>query len=45
MEQCGATMEQWDSDGGTVWWYSGTLLIKKEVEQWKSDGGTVLVEQ
>ena len=29
VEQCGATMEQWDSDGGTVWWHSGTLLIKQ----------------
>ena len=29
VEQCGATMEQWDSDGGTVRWYSGTLLIKQ----------------
>ena len=30
-------MEQWDSNGGTVWWNSGTL-----VEQC---GGTVTVEQ
>ena len=24
--------EQWNSDGGTVWWKSGTVVV----EQWKS---------
>ena len=50
MEQCGATKEQWDGDGGTVWWYSGTLLIKQrsgtvEKRWWNSVSGTVMVEQ
>ena len=27
---CGTVLEeQWNSVGGTVWWYSGTLLIKQ----------------
>ena len=30
-------MEQWKSDGETVWWNSGTVLV----EQWNSVGGTV----
>ena len=34
-------MEQWNSVGGTVWWYSGTLLIKRGSGTVKSDGGTV----
>ena len=46
-------MEQWKSDGETVWWNSGTVLVEQwnsvggTVEQcrWNSEGGTVLVEQ
>ena len=41
MAQCGATVEQWNSDSGAGWWISGTVLV----EQWNSDGGTVIVEQ
>ena len=33
-------MEQWTSDGKTVWWNSGTVLV----EQWNCDSGTVIVE-
>ena len=38
VEQCGGTLEgcwlisvveQWHSDGGTVWWKSGTVMVKK----------------
>ena len=41
-------VEQWNSDGGTVWWNSEAVIV----EQWNSDGGTmwwnsgtVIVEQ
>ena len=46
-------MEQRNSDGGTVWWNSGTLMVeqcggtveqswwKSVVEKWNSQGGTV----
>ena len=34
-------VKQWNSDGGTVLWYSETVLVKK----WNSDVGRVLVEQ
>ena len=45
-------MEQWDSNGGTVWWNSGTLVEQcggtveqswwnSVVEQWNSHGGTL----
>ena len=30
-------VEQWNSDGGTVWWNSGTLMVELcggTVEQW-----------
>ena len=42
--------EQWNSDGGTVWWNSGTVVVEQcggtvcwnsVVEQWNSDGETV----
>ena len=39
VEQCGGTVEQWNSDSGAGWWISGTVLV----EQWNS--GTVMVEQ
>ena len=45
VEQCGATMEQWNSDGGKMWWNSGTVWWNSEVEQWNSVGGTAMVEQ
>ena len=37
---------QWNSDGGTVWWNSGTVMVEQcwwnsVVEQWNSDGGRV----
>ena len=45
-------VEQYKSDDGTVWWFSGILLIKQILEQWKSNGetvwwygGTVMVEK
>ena len=38
-------LEQWNSDGGTVWWNSVVEERNSVVEQWNSDGGTVLVEQ
>ena len=31
----------WNSEGGTAWWNSGTVLV----EEWNSVGGTVVVEQ
>ena len=40
-------LELWNSDGGTAWWNSGTVMVKQWnsvtviVEQWKSDGGAV----
>ena len=34
-------MEQWNSDGGTVWWNSETVLVKSVVEQGNSVGETV----
>ena len=34
-------MEQWNSDGGTVWWNSGTLMVEECNETVK----TVMVEQ
>ena len=37
-------MEQWNSDGGTVWWNSGKVeqpWWNSEVEKWNSHGGTV----
>ena len=40
-EQCGGTVEQWNSDGGTVWWNSGTLMVEECNETVK----TVMVEQ
>ena len=50
LEEC-----RWNSDGGTLRWNSGTVLVKEcgvTVEQWTSDvktvwwnSGTVLVEQ
>ena len=40
-EQCGGTVEQWNSDGGTVWWNSGTLMVEECDETVK----TVMVEQ
>ena len=32
-------VEYWNSDGGTVWWNSGTVM--EEQFWWNSDGGTV----
>ena len=29
VEQSGATMEQWNSDGGKVWWYSITVMVEQ----------------
>ena len=40
--------EQWNSDGATVWWNSGTLLVEEcggTVEQCWWNSGTVMVEQ
>ena len=46
-------MEQWNSDGGTLWWNSGTLMVEQcggtveqswwnsVVEKRNSHGGTV----
>ena len=46
-------MKQWNSNGGTVWWNSGTVMVEQcggtaeqswwnsVVEQWNSHGGTV----
>ena len=41
-------MEQWDSDGETVWWDSGTVgqwNSEGGIVWWNGDGGNVLVEQ
>ena len=32
-------VEQWNSNGGTVGWNSGTVMV--EQSWWNSDGGTV----
>ena len=50
MEQCGGTLlvEQWNSESGTVWWNSGTVLEGQcggTVEQCWRNRGTVLLEQ
>ena len=37
VEECGATVEKWNSDSGAGWRISGTVLV----EQWNGDGGTV----
>ena len=37
VKQCGGPVKQWNMDGETVWWNSGTVLV----EQWNSVGGTV----
>ena len=41
-------MKQWNSDGGTVWWNSGTVMVEQcggtvwwTVEQWNTNSGTV----
>ena len=43
MQQCCRTVlvEQWNSESGTLWWNSGTVMV--EQGWWNS--GTVLVEQ
>ena len=33
-------VEQWNSNGETVWWNSSTVMV----EQWNSEKETVLVE-
>ena len=53
VEQCGGRVEQWNSDGGTVWWNTGTVIVEQcggtvwwtsVVEQWNSVCNSV-VEQ
>ena len=42
--QWNSKVEQWNSDGGTVWWNSGKVeqpWWNSEVEKWNSHGGTV----
>ena len=29
VEQWNSVVEQWNSDGGTVWWNSGTVLVEQ----------------
>ena len=29
VEQCGATMEQWNSDGGKMWWNSIKVMMEQ----------------
>ena len=43
MQQCCRTVlvEQWDSESGTVWWNSGTVLV----EQCWWNSGIVMVEE
>ena len=41
-------MEQWNSDGGTVWLNSGTVIVEQcggTVEQCWRDSGTMMVAQ
>ena len=36
-------VQQWDSNGGTVWWNSETVMVERwnsVKEQWNSHGGT-----
>ena len=40
VEEWNSVVEQWNSDGGTVWWNSGTVCA---TVLWNS--GTVMVEQ
>ena len=41
MQQCCRTVlvEQWNSESGTLWWNSGTVMV--EQGWWNSDGRTV----
>ena len=41
MQQCCRTVlvEQWNSESGTLWWSSGTVMV--EQGKWNSDGRTV----
>ena len=53
VEQCGGTVEKWNSHGGTVRWKSETVMVEQcggtvkqswwnsVVAQWNIDGGTV----
>ena len=41
-----SVVEHWNSNGGTVWWNSGTVMEEQcwwnsVGQQWNSDGGTV----
>ena len=36
-------VEQWNSDGGTVWWNSGAVMVEQCGGQWNSE--TLIVEQ
>ena len=40
-------VEEWNSDGGTVWCNTGTVILEQCGGRvwWNSDGGTVLVKQ
>ena len=43
VEEWNSVVEQWNSDGGTVWWNTGTVIVEQCGGRvwWKSDGGTV----
>ena len=48
VEQCGGTVEKWNSHGGTVRWKSGTVMVEQcggTVEQSWWHSGTLMVEQ
>ena len=41
VEQCGGTVEQWNSHGGTVWWNSKTVMVEQCGGKVEQCGGTV----
>ena len=38
-------VEQWNTNSGTVWWNSGTVMVEQCGGQWNTNSGTVMVEQ
>ena len=43
VEHWNSVVEHWNSDGGTVWWNSGTVMVMVEQCWWNSE--KVIVEQ
>ena len=43
VEERNSVVQQWNSDGGTVWWNTGTVIVEQcgGTVWWNTDGGTV----